>query len=57
MGKKRLTRLQTIVHLHEGKTEIFARIRSRREWVLAAEHIFDGSWARHPEEVTNEAVA
>lgn len=28
-----------------------------REWVLAAEPIFDGSWARHPEEVTNEAVA
>lgn len=57
MCKKRLTRLQTIVHLHEEKTEIFASVRSMREWVLAAEHIFDGSWARHPEEVTNEAVA
>lgn len=49
-------RLQTIVHLHEEKTEIFARVRSMREWVLAAEPIFDGSWASHPEEVTNEAV-
>lgn len=26
------------------------------EWVLQAEHIFDGSWSSAPEEVTNAAV-
>lgn len=28
-----------------------------REWVVAAEHIFAGSWASQPEEVTNVEVA
>jgi len=27
-----------------------------REWVLQAEHIFDGSWSSVPEEVSNAAV-
>jgi hypothetical protein len=56
MCQKRLRRLQTIVHLHEEKREIFTQIQSMREWVLAAEHIFDGSWAKPQEEVTNQEV-
>ena len=27
-----------------------------REWVLEAEHIFDGSWAKQPEEISNAEV-
>lgn len=56
MSQKRLSRLQTIVHLHEEKRAIFLQIQSMREWVLAAEHIFDGSWAQLREEVTNFEV-
>ncbi|MGH2480742.1 MAG: hypothetical protein ACRDHW_13890 [Ktedonobacteraceae bacterium] len=57
MCQKRLIRLQTIVYLHEEKTERCSQVRGMREWVLAAERIWDGSWAICPEEVTNEEVA
>ena len=43
--------------LHEEKKERLAQIKSMREWVLAAEHIFDGSWASQVEEITNVEVA
>jgi hypothetical protein len=54
--KHRLTRLKTIVSLHEEKKEVLASIKMMREWVLDAEHILDGSWAKRPEEITNQAV-
>lgn len=54
--EKRLIRLKTIVSLHEEKKEVLAQIRSMREWVLEVEHIFDGSWAAHPEEISNAEV-
>src|SRR6266536_1438500 len=52
----RLTRLKTIVSLHEEKKEVLASIKMMREWVFEAEHILDGSWAQRPEEITNQAV-
>jgi len=54
--QKRLARLLTIVNLHEEKKEALAQIRKMREWVLEVEHIFDGSWAKTPEELTNAEV-
>lgn len=27
-----------------------------RAWVVEAEHIFDGAWAKQPEEITNAEV-
>ena len=42
--------------LHEEQKEVLASIAMMREWVLEAEHIFDGSWASLPEEITNRAV-
>jgi hypothetical protein len=50
-------RLKTIVSLHEEKKECLAQIKSMREWVVAVEHIFDGSWASQAEEITNGEVA
>lgn len=55
-SKNRLTRLKTIVSLHEEKKEVLASIKMMREWVFDAEHILDGSWAQCPEEITNQAV-
>ena len=43
--------------LHEEKKECLAQIKSMREWVLAVEHLFDGSWASQAEEITNGEVA
>ncbi len=55
-SKKRLLRLKTIVSLHEEKKAVLAQIRSMREWVMEVEHIFDGSWASQPEEISNAEV-
>ena len=55
-SKKRLLRLKTIVSLHEEKKAVLAQVRSMREWVMEVEHIFDGSWASQPEEITNAEV-
>jgi hypothetical protein len=46
-----------MVSLHEQKNEVLASVRMMREWVVEAEHIFDGSWAQNPEEITNQAVS
>jgi hypothetical protein len=54
--EKRLKRLKTIVRLQEEKQEVLAHIRAMRDWVLEVEHIFDGSWARHAEEISNAEV-
>lgn len=55
--KQRLTRLKTIVSLHEEKKDLLAAIKIMSAWVVEAEHIFDGSWASRAEEITNEEVA
>ncbi len=57
MCKQRLTRLKTIVSLHEEQKECLAQIKNMREWVLGVEHIIDGSWASQAEEITNAEVA
>jgi hypothetical protein len=44
------------VSLYEEKKELLAQIASMREWVLEAEHIFDGSWASQAEEIRNAEV-
>ncbi len=54
--KKRLSRLKTIVSLHEEKKELLAQIASMRTWVGEVEHIFDGSWATQAEEISNAEV-
>ncbi len=54
--KKRLARLKTIVSLYEEKQALLASIKSMYAWVIEAEHIFDGSWASHPEEISNAEV-
>lgn len=56
MSRERLTRLKSILRLHEEKKEAFASVKLMREWVLEAEHIFQGAWAQLPEEVTNQEV-
>ena len=42
--------------LHQEKKEALTAIRKMREWVLEAEHIFDGSWARPGEVISNREV-
>ena len=42
--------------LHEEKKEALTAIRKMREWVLEAEHIFDGSWAGPEEVISNREV-
>ena len=42
--------------LHEEKKDALASIKSMREWVVEGEQIFDGSWAKQPEEITNAEV-
>jgi hypothetical protein len=44
------------VSLHEEKKEALRAISKMREWVVEAEHIFDGSWAKHPEEISHAEV-
>jgi len=44
------------VSLHEEKKEALRAISKMREWVVEAEHIFDGSWAKQPEEISNAEV-
>jgi hypothetical protein len=40
------------VSLHEEKNEALTAIKRMREWVIEAEHIFDGSWA-YPGQVSS----
>ncbi len=54
--EKRLKRLLTIVRLQEEKHEVLEHIRAMRDWVIEVEHIFDGSWARQAEEISNAEV-
>jgi len=44
------------VSLHEEQKEALTAISKMREWVVEAEHIFAGSWAKQPEEIRNAAV-
>jgi hypothetical protein len=54
--QKRLTRLKAIVSLHEEKQQVLTQIRSMREWVMEAEHIFEGAFASQAEEISNAEV-
>lgn len=54
--KQRLARLKTIVSLHQEKKALLASIKSMYDWVLEVEHIFDGSWAHQPQEISNAEV-
>jgi hypothetical protein len=54
--EKRLTRLKTIVSLHEEKQDTLSQVRAMREWIMEAEHILGGSWATEPEEISNAEV-
>jgi hypothetical protein len=42
--------------LHEEKKELLAQIASMRTWVVEVEHIFDGSWAKQAEDISNAEV-
>jgi len=44
------------VSLHEAKKELLTQVASMRTWVLEADHIFDGSWAKQAEEISNAEV-
>jgi hypothetical protein len=44
------------VSLHEEKQALLASIKSMYAWVVEAEHIFDGSWASRPEDISNAEV-
>jgi hypothetical protein len=44
------------VSLHEEKKEALTAMRKMREWVVEAEHIFDGSWAGPGEVISNSEV-
>lgn len=56
MCQHRLERLASIVRLYEEQQAAFAHVRNMYGWVLEVEHIFDGSWAHAPEEISNMAV-
>ena len=45
-----------MVSLQEEKKDVLAQIRRMRAWVMEAEHIFNGSWASRPEEISNAEV-
>ena len=40
----------------EAWQDTFVQIRTMREWMMQAEHIFDGSWAATSDEVTTAEV-
>lgn len=42
--------------LHEEKKEALLVISKMREWVIEAEHIFDGSWVQPGESISNAEV-
>lgn len=42
--------------LHEEKKEALTAISKMREWVIEAEHIFDGSWAGPAEVISHREV-
>lgn len=45
------------MRLYEEKQAAIAQVRQMYAWVLEVEHVFDGSWAGTPEEVSNAAVS
>jgi hypothetical protein len=55
-SKKPLLPLKTVVSLHEENKAVLAQVPSRREWGMEVEHLFDGSWASQPEEITHAEV-
>lgn len=55
-GQQKLNRLQEIVEIYPRWDRSMEQVKRMRAWVLAAEHLLDGSWAQGAEEVTNEQV-
>ena len=54
--EQKLKRLQEIVEVCHRWDSSIEQVKRMRAWVLAAEHILDGSWAEREEEVTNQQV-
>jgi len=54
--EQKLNRLQEIVEVCHRWDSSIEQVKRMRAWVLAAEHILDGSWAEREEEVTNQQV-
>ncbi len=54
--EQKLKRLQEIVKVSHWWDSSMEQVKRMRAWVLAAEHILDGSWAQREEEVTNQQV-
>jgi len=53
---QKLARLKTIVGERAAWVEQLAQVKRMRQWVLDAEHILDGSWAKPGERLSNEKV-
>jgi Transposase IS66 family len=53
---QKLTRLSTIVGERVAWAEPLRQVKRMRQWVLDAEHILDGSWAKPGECLSNEKV-
>ena len=54
--KSRLARLVAIVQQPEAARAPLSNIKRMRAWVLQAEHVLDGSWAKVPEERSTQGV-
>ena len=54
--KQKWARLKTIVEERRHWTEQIASVKGMRQWVLDAEHILDGSWAKPGERLSNQKV-
>jgi len=53
---QKLARLKVIVAERSSWLEQLEQVKRMRQWVLDAEHILDGSWAKSGECVSNEKV-
>ncbi len=53
---QKLTRLSTIVGERVAWAEPLRQVKRMRQWVLDAEHILDGSWAKPGDRLSNEKV-
>ena len=54
--KQKLARLKTIVEERSQWAEQLASVKRMQQWVLDAEHILDGSWAKPGERLSNQKV-
>jgi hypothetical protein len=54
--KQKLARLKTIVQERSQWAQQIASLKRMRQWVLDAEHILNGSWAKRGERLSNQKV-